>query len=61
MTREHAAGLQPERGAVECPINGYTAEYDLSLWILKVRALVSAWGTTSFHRARVLDALTTEA
>ena len=24
---------------------GYTAEYDLSLWLLKVRALVAAWGT----------------
>ncbi len=36
---------------------GYTEEHDLSLWILKVRALVSAWGTPSFHRARVLDAL----
>ena len=38
---------------------GYTEEYDLSLWILKVRALVSAWGTASYHRGRVLDALTT--
>ena len=37
---------------------GYTDEHDLSLWILKVRALVSAWGTTAFHRSRVLDALT---
>ena len=37
---------------------GYTEEYDLSLWLLKVRALVAAWGTTSFHRARVLDAVT---
>jgi alkylation response protein AidB-like acyl-CoA dehydrogenase len=36
---------------------GYTEEHDLSLWLLKVRALVSAWGTTSFHRARVLEAL----
>ncbi len=36
---------------------GYTEEYDLSLWILKVRALVSAWGTTSFHRGRVLEAI----
>jgi alkylation response protein AidB-like acyl-CoA dehydrogenase len=36
---------------------GYTEEYDLSLWILKVRALVSAWGTTSFHRDRVLQSL----
>ncbi len=36
---------------------GYTAELDLSLWILEVRALVAAWGTTSFHRARVLECL----
>jgi alkylation response protein AidB-like acyl-CoA dehydrogenase len=36
---------------------GYTAEHDLSLWLLKVRALVSAWGTTSFHRGRVLNAI----
>ena len=36
---------------------GYTEEYDLSLWLLKVRALVSAWGTSTFHRGRVLEAL----
>ncbi|WP_078311474.1 MULTISPECIES: acyl-CoA dehydrogenase family protein [unclassified Mycobacterium] len=36
---------------------GFTAEYDLSLWILKVRALMSAWGTPEWHRARVLGAL----
>ena len=36
---------------------GYTAELDLSLWILKVRALVGAWGTPAFHRARVLAAI----
>ena len=36
---------------------GYTAELDLSLWILKVRALVTAWGTPAFHRSRVLAAL----
>jgi len=36
---------------------GYTAEYDLSLWLLKIRALVSAWGTPAYHRGRVLDAL----
>jgi alkylation response protein AidB-like acyl-CoA dehydrogenase len=40
---------------------GYTEEHDLSLWILKVRALVSAWGTTSLHRGRVLTSLTAEA
>jgi len=36
---------------------GYTAEYDLALWLTKVRALVSAWGTQQVHRTRVLAAL----
>lgn len=36
---------------------GYTREYDLSVWITKVRALVSAWGTPAYHRRRVLDSL----
>ena len=36
---------------------GYTEEFDLSLWITKVRALVTAWGTTAHHRAVVLDSL----
>lgn len=36
---------------------GYTRELDLSLWILKVRALIGAWGTPSYHRGRILDAL----
>jgi alkylation response protein AidB-like acyl-CoA dehydrogenase len=40
---------------------GYTAEHDLSLWLLKVRALVTAWGTPTVHRARVLEALTSTA
>ncbi|MPY96443.1 MAG: acyl-CoA dehydrogenase [Actinophytocola sp.] len=39
---------------------GYTAEHDLSLWLTKVRALRSAWGTQAWHRAQVLAALTTE-
>lgn len=49
----HAArvGLQVH-GAI-----GYTAECDLGLWILRVRALVSAWGTPSYHRARLADML----
>ncbi len=34
---------------------GYTAEHDLSLWLLKVRALVGAWGGTGFHRERILS------
>ncbi|MFI0367903.1 acyl-CoA dehydrogenase family protein [Actinomadura sp. 1N219] len=36
---------------------GYTDEYDPSLWIRKARALYSAWGTVSQHRARVMAAL----
>ncbi|BDH59383.1 acyl-CoA dehydrogenase [Tsukamurella sp. PLM1] len=36
---------------------GYTAEYDLGLWITKVRALQSAWGTQAEHRATLLDAV----
>ncbi|MQA07133.1 MAG: acyl-CoA dehydrogenase [Pseudonocardiaceae bacterium] len=39
---------------------GYTQEYDLSLWLTKVRALKSAWGTDAVHRARVMDYLATE-
>jgi alkylation response protein AidB-like acyl-CoA dehydrogenase len=38
---------------------GYTQEHDLSVWLLYVRALVNAWGTASYHRARVLAALAT--
>ncbi|WP_141576584.1 acyl-CoA dehydrogenase [Actinomadura sp. WMMA1423] len=37
---------------------GYTEEFDLGLWITKIRALVSAWGTAGFHRSRVLAAIT---
>jgi hypothetical protein len=36
---------------------GYTAEYDLAIWLTKIRALYSAWGTQAMHRARVLSAL----
>jgi alkylation response protein AidB-like acyl-CoA dehydrogenase len=36
---------------------GYTRELDLSLWLTRVRALVTAWGTPAFHRQRVLEAL----
>ena len=34
---------------------GYTAEYDLSLWLTKSRALLTAWGTPRECRARVLE------
>jgi alkylation response protein AidB-like acyl-CoA dehydrogenase len=36
---------------------GYTIENDLSLWLTKVRALHSAWGNGSVHRARVMTTL----
>lgn len=37
---------------------GFTEEHDLSLLLLRVQALRSAWGDPSWHRARVLEALT---
>jgi hypothetical protein len=36
---------------------GYTAEHDLSQWLLRVQALRSAWGDPTSHRRRVLEAL----
>ncbi len=36
---------------------GYTAEFDLSLWLTKIRALVTAWGTPAHHRAHLLEEL----
>ncbi|GAA4047596.1 acyl-CoA dehydrogenase family protein [Streptomyces shaanxiensis] len=35
---------------------GYTAEYDLSLWLTKARALRTAWGSPDACRAEVLGA-----
>jgi alkylation response protein AidB-like acyl-CoA dehydrogenase len=37
---------------------GFTQEHDLSLWLLRVQALRSAWGDPTLHRRRVLEALT---
>lgn len=37
---------------------GYTLEHDLGLWLTKTRALQTAWGTQSYHRGRVLEAIT---
>ncbi|MCW2516520.1 MAG: acyl-CoA dehydrogenase [Mycobacterium sp.] len=37
---------------------GFTQEHDLSLLLLRVQALRSAWGDPSWHRRRVLEALT---
>lgn len=36
---------------------GYTQEHDLSLLLLRVQALRSAWGDPTWHRHRVLEAL----
>jgi alkylation response protein AidB-like acyl-CoA dehydrogenase len=36
---------------------GFTSEHDLSLWLLRVQALRSAWGDPTTHRRRVLEAL----
>jgi hypothetical protein len=49
--RASRTGLQVH-GAI-----GYTQEFDLSLWLTKVRALVTAWGTPAHHRARLLEEL----
>ncbi|WP_394618408.1 acyl-CoA dehydrogenase family protein [Lentzea sp. JNUCC 0626] len=36
---------------------GYTAEHELGRFLLQTRALRTAWGSPSLHRARVLEAL----
>ena len=36
---------------------GYTAEHDLSQWLLRVQALRAAWGDPASHRRRVLENL----
>jgi alkylation response protein AidB-like acyl-CoA dehydrogenase len=36
---------------------GFTAEHDLSLWLLRAQALRSAWGDPAAHRRRLLEAL----
>jgi alkylation response protein AidB-like acyl-CoA dehydrogenase len=37
---------------------GFTQEHDLSLLLLRVQALRSAWGDPTWHRRRVLEAMT---
>ncbi len=36
---------------------GYTAEFDLGLWITRVRALLGAWGDAEHHRDRLAQHL----
>jgi len=45
------SGLQTH-GAI-----GFTQEHDLSLLLLRIQALRSAWGTPEAHRRRVLEAM----
>lgn len=53
-----AAAYRSSRAALQVHgAIGYTMEFDLSLWITKVRALQSSWGTEAVHRGRVLEAL----
>ncbi len=52
------AGLLAARSALQTHgAIGFTAEHDLSLWLLRVQALRSAWGDPAAHRRRVLAAL----
>ncbi len=52
------AGLLAARSALQTHgAIGFTQEHDLSLLLLRVQALRSAWGTPEGHRRRVLEAL----
>ncbi|BCZ22582.1 acyl-CoA dehydrogenase family protein [Mycobacterium senriense] len=52
------AGLLAARSALQTHgAIGFTQEHDLSLLLLRVQALRSAWGTPAGHRRRVLEAL----
>jgi hypothetical protein len=52
------AGLLAARAALQTHgAIGFTQEHDLSLWLLRVQALRSAWGDPEAHRRRVLEAL----
>ncbi len=53
-----AAYLSARTGLQAHGAIGYTQEFDLSIWITKIRALVTAWGTPAFHRDRILASLT---
>jgi alkylation response protein AidB-like acyl-CoA dehydrogenase len=51
------AGLLAARSSLQTHgAIGFTQEHDLSLLLLRVQALRSAWGTPEVHRGRVLEA-----
>ncbi|ETW24663.1 acyl-CoA dehydrogenase, C-terminal domain protein [Mycobacterium kansasii 732] len=52
------AGLLAARSALQTHgAIGFTQEHDLSLWLLRVQALRTSWGTPEEHRRMVLEAL----
>jgi alkylation response protein AidB-like acyl-CoA dehydrogenase len=52
------AGLLAARAALQTHgAIGFTSEHDLSLWLLRVQALRSAWGDPAAHRRRLLEVL----
>jgi alkylation response protein AidB-like acyl-CoA dehydrogenase len=56
------AALLAARSALQTHgATGFTAEHDLSLWLLRVQALRPAWGDPATHRRRVLEALMSRA
>lgn len=52
-----AADLAARTGLQTLGAIGYTREHDLSLYLTKTRALLTAWGTPALHRRRVLEAI----
>lgn len=52
-----AADLAARTGLQTLGAIGYTREHDLSLYLTKTRALLTAWGTPAQHRRRVLEAI----
>ena len=57
MATSDAAYLASRTGLQVHGAIGYTQEFDLSIWIIKVRALVGAWGTPAWHRGRLRQEL----
>ncbi|MGV9713884.1 acyl-CoA dehydrogenase family protein [Gordonia sp. NPDC003424] len=52
-----AAHLASRRALQVLGAIGYTAEHDLSLYLTKTRALLTAWGTPAVLRQRILESL----
>ncbi|MBD0861790.1 acyl-CoA/acyl-ACP dehydrogenase [Gordonia sp. zg691] len=52
-----AAHLSARRSLQVMGAIGYTAEHDISLYITKTRALLSAWGAPAVHRQHILETL----